>query len=111
MNLSQSTNDVIPTAGKMTTLRLLMNLEIQLQCLQLALQKKAKQFDHVIKMGRTQMQDAVPIRLGQEFKAYADAVSRCIDRIEKASYEMRPLNMGGTAIGTALLSCPARSIL
>ena len=102
VNLGQSTNDVIPTAGKMTTIRLLMKLRLQLQCLQLALSNKAEEFNHVIKMGRTQMQDAVPIRLGQEFRAYADAVARNISRIEKAADEMRPLNMGGTAIGTGV---------
>ena len=102
VNLSQSTNDVIPTAGKMTTVRLLNNLMKQLLSLQKALSKKAAEFNHVIKMGRTQMQDAVPIRLGQEFKAYADAIRRDIDRIEKAIDEMRPLNMGGTAIGTGI---------
>ena len=102
VNLSQSTNDVIPTAGKMTTMRLLMNLRIQLICLELALSKKAGEFHHVIKMGRTQMQDAVPIRLGQEFRAYADAIRRDVGRIEKAAEEMRPINMGGTAIGTGV---------
>ena len=102
VNLGQSTNDVIPPAGKMTTIRLLMKLRLQLQCLQLALSNKAEEFNHVIKMGRTQMQDAVPIRLGQEFRAYADAVTRNIVRIEKAAEEMRPLNMGGTAIGTGV---------
>ena len=102
VNMGQSTNDVIPTAGKMTAIRLLMKLRLQLQCLHLALSKKAVEFDHVIKMGRTQMQDAVPIRLGQEFRAYADAVLRSIDRIEKAAGEMRHLNMGGTAIGTGI---------
>ena len=107
VNLSQSTNDVIPTAGKMTTVRLLLHLRLQLQCLQLALSKKAEEFDHVIKMGRTQMQDAVPIRLGQEFRAYADAVTRSIGRIEKAADEMRPINMGGTAIGTGVNADPA----
>ena len=102
VNLSQSTNDVIPTAGRMTTMRLLRKLRMQLLCLELALSKKAVEFDHVIKMGRTQMQDAVPIRLGQEFKAYADAIRRDIGRIEKAVDEMRPVNMGGTAIGTGV---------
>ena len=102
VNMGQSTNDVIPTAGKMTAIRLLMKLRLQLQCLHLALSKKAEEFDHVIKMGRTQMQDAVPIRLGQEFKAYANAVHRNIIRIEGAADEMRLLNMGGTAIGTGI---------
>lgn len=102
VNLSQSTNDVIPTAGKMTAVHLFLNLQLQMQCLYHALSQKATEFDHVIKMGRTQMQDAVPIRLGQEFKAYADAVKRGIGRIEDAIEEMRPLNMGGTAIGTGI---------
>jgi aspartate ammonia-lyase len=102
VNLGQSTNDVIPTAGKMATVRLLMKLQLQLQCLHHALAKKAAEFDHVIKMGRTQMQDAVPIRLGQEFQAYADAVKRNIGRIKEAADEMRPVNMGGTAIGTGV---------
>ena len=69
VNCGQSTNDVIPTAGKMTSLHLLQNLKKQLLRLYDALNEKAKEFDHVIKMGRTQMQDAVPIRLGQEFKS------------------------------------------
>ncbi|MBQ1491694.1 MAG: aspartate ammonia-lyase [Blautia sp.] len=102
VNLGQSTNDVIPTAGKMTTIRLLKNLKTQLLRLHSALSDKAKEFNHVIKMGRTQMQDAVPIRLGQEFKAYADAVMRDINRMDKAVDEMRALNMGGTAVGTGI---------
>lgn len=102
VNLGQSTNDVIPTAGKMAAIRMLIRFRMQLQLLHLALSKKAEEFDHVIKMGRTQMQDAVPIRLGQEFKAYADAVDRSIGRIEKSTDELRVINMGGTAIGTGV---------
>ena len=102
VNCSQSTNDVIPTAGKMTSLHLLQNLKKQLLRLYDALNEKAKEFDHVIKMGRTQMQDAVPIRLGQEFKAYSVAIMRDIHRMDKAMDEMRTLNMGGTAIGTGI---------
>ena len=64
--------------------------------------EKAEEFDGVIKMGRTQMQDAVPIRLGQEFRAYSEAVRRDIARFERAKDEMRCLNMGGTAIGTGI---------
>ena len=74
----------------------------QLLRLHKALNGKAQEFDHVIKMGRTQMQDAVPIRLGQEFKAYSVAIMRDINRMEKAMDEMRALNMGGTAIGTGI---------
>ena len=102
VNCGQSTNDVIPTAGKMTALRLLGGLKKELIRLHEALSEKAEEFDHVIKMGRTQMQDAVPIRLGQEFQAYADAILRDIHRMDKAMDEMRTLNMGGTAIGTGI---------
>ena len=102
VNCGQSTNDVIPTAGKMTSLHMLQNLKKQLLRLYDALNEKAKEFDHVIKMGRTQMQDAVPIRLGQEFKAYSVAIMRDIHRMDKAMDEMRTLNMGGTAIGTGI---------
>lgn len=102
VNCGQSTNDVIPTAGKMTSLRLLKNLKKELMRLHAALNEKAEEFDGVIKMGRTQLQDAVPIRLGQEFKAYSVAVLRDINRMDKAMDEMRALNMGGTAVGTGL---------
>lgn len=102
VNCGQSTNDVIPTAGKMTSLRLLKNLKKELMRLHTALNEKAEEFDGVIKMGRTQLQDAVPIRLGQEFKAYSVAVLRDINRMDEAMDEMRALNMGGTAVGTGL---------
>ena len=102
VNCGQSTNDVIPTAGKMTSLRLLKNLKYELELLYEALCRKAEEFDHVIKMGRTQMQDAVPIRLGQEFGAYSVAIQRDIRRMDKAMDEMRALNMGGTAVGTGI---------
>lgn len=102
VNCGQSTNDVIPTAGKMTSLRLLKKLKKQLLRLHSALEQKADEFDGVIKMGRTQLQDAVPIRLGQEFKAYSVAILRDLNRIDKAMDEMRTLNMGGTAVGTGL---------
>lgn len=102
VNYGQSTNDVIPTAGKMTALHLLEELKEELTRLHAAFTQKAKEFDHIIKMGRTQMQDAVPIRLGQEFAAYAVATTRDIHRIEKAMGEIRSLNMGGTAIGTGI---------
>ena len=86
----------------MTSLRLLQNLKKELLRLNAAFSAKAEEFDHVIKMGRTQMQDAVPIRLGQEFKAYSVAVMRDIRRMDIAMDEMRSLNMGGTAIGTGI---------
>ena len=102
VNCGQSTNDVIPTAGKMTSLRLLKKLKKQLLRLHSVLEQKADEFDGVIKMGRTQLQDAVPIRLGQEFKAYSVAILRDLNRMDKAMDEMRTLNMGGTAVGTGL---------
>lgn len=102
VNCGQSTNDVIPTAGKMTSLRLLKKLKKQLLRLHSALEQKADEFDGVIKMGRTQLQDAVPIRLGQEFKAYSVAILRDLNRMDKAMDEMRTLNMVGTAVGTGL---------
>ena len=102
VNCGQSTNDVIPTAGKMTSLRLLKKLKKQLLRLHSALEQKADEFDGVIKMVRTQLQDAVPIRLGQEFKAYSVAILRDLNRMDKAMDEMRTLNMGGTAVGTGL---------
>ena len=102
VNCGQSTNDVIPTAGKMTSLRLLKKLKKQLLRLHSALEQKADEFDGVIKMGRTQLQDAVPIRLGQEFKAYSVAILRDLNRMDKAMDEMRTLNMGVTAVGTGL---------
>ena len=106
VNLAQSTNDVIPTAGKMTVIDLLQPLLLNLHMLALAFDGKAKEFDGVIKMGRTQLQDAVPIRLGQEFAAYAAVVRRDISRIEAAEREMHTVNLGGSAIGTSINVAP-----
>lgn len=83
VNCGQSTNDVIPTAGKITALKLLEHAQSELYRLHDAFSQKAIEFDHIIKMGRTQMQDAVPIRLGQEFKAYSVAIMRDVNRMEK----------------------------
>lgn len=102
VNFGQSTNDVIPTAGKVTSIKLLRRAQKEITRLSEALEGKAKEFDGVIKMGRTQMQDAVPIRLGQEFSAYAQAVRRNIVRMEQAQEELCFVNLGGTAIGTGL---------
>lgn len=102
VNYGQSTNDVFPSCGRLTTLKLLYKAQGELERLYKALMEKSKEFDHVIKMGRTQLQDAVPIRLGQEFHAYATAIRRDINRFDRAKEEMRSLNLGGTAIGTGL---------
>lgn len=102
VNLGQSTNDVYPSCGKLTLLRLSKPLDRALDMLSQALFKKARQFDGVVKMGRTQLQDAVPIRLGQEFHAYATAVERCHARLRAAMAEMLVINLGGTAVGTGI---------
>ncbi len=102
VNQGQSTNDIVPTAGKMTVIALLQPLLESLGRLEKAFSAKAEEFDGVIKMGRTQMQDAVPVRLGQEFAAYASAVRRSIKRIDAVQAEMYAVNMGGTAIGTGI---------
>lgn len=102
VNYGQSTNDVFPSCGRITVLKLIIKVQEQLNRLYNVFIVKAEEFDYVIKMGRTQLQDAVPIRLGQEFKAYANAIKRDIARFEAAKDEMRRINLGGTAIGTGL---------
>lgn len=94
VNMAQSTNDIIPSAGKLTVLKLLLPLFRELERLLNALLEKSKQFDHILKMGRTQLQDAVPMRLGQSFHAYASVIQRDIHRLENAQKEMYRLNMG-----------------
>lgn len=102
VNMAQSTNDVIPSAGKLTVLELLPMTIHELKHLHSALLKKSQEFDHILKIGRTQLQDAVPMRLGQTFHAYASVILRDIERLEKSLLEVSVLNMGGTAIGTAI---------
>ena len=107
VNRAQSTNDVIPTAAKITAAKLLRGAIVQVERLNEALLAKEKEFHNIIKMGRTQMQDAVPIRLGDEFGAYSQAISRDIVRMNRVLREMYTINLGGTAIGTALNANPA----
>ena len=102
VNMAQSTNDVIPSAGKLTILALLPGLLEQLERLHKALRDKSIEFDDVVKMGRTQLQDAVPIRLGQSFEAYAAVIERDIRRIRSLDSEIKVLNIGATAVGTAI---------
>lgn len=102
VNCAQSTNDVYPSAGKLTAIRLYKPLDEALAALQSALEEKAIRFDGIVKVGRTQLQDAVPIRLGQEFRAYAAAVGRGRRQLQAAMEEMRTLNLGGTAVGTGI---------
>ncbi|RVU54144.1 aspartate ammonia-lyase [Anaerosphaera multitolerans] len=102
VNMGQSTNDVYPSGGKMTVLKLIIKAISKLEDLESALLKKSVEFSDVIKMGRTQLEDAVPITLGQEFNAYSSAIKRDIRRFTLAMNEMQVLNLGGTAIGTGL---------
>jgi len=102
VNRGQSTNDVIPSAAKMTAIKLLRRAANEVKKLEAALAVKEEEFKDVIKMGRTQLQDAVPITLGREFGAYRRAIKRDVSRLLRAMEEMYTLNMGGTAVGTAL---------
>lgn len=102
VNMAQSTNDTIPTAGKMTTIVLAEKLDAELTRLEYALKEKATDFKDIIKMGRTQLQDAVPMTLGDSFHGYASMVVRCKKRLAKAVAEMHVINLGGTAIGTGI---------
>lgn len=102
VNMCQSTNDVFPTAGKITAIKMIHQVILQLERLYNALIAKSFAFENILKMGRTQLQDAVPVRLGQCFNAYATMVSRDIDRLIKSLDEMKTVNLGATAIGTSI---------
>ncbi|OPX92926.1 MAG: Aspartate ammonia-lyase [Syntrophorhabdus sp. PtaB.Bin006] len=102
VNLSQSTNDVYPTALKVAAIRLILTLSEAVAKLQGALQEKEAAFAGILKLGRTEMQDAVPITLGQEFSAYAEAFARDRWRLFKVEERLRQVNLGGTAIGTGI---------
>lgn len=102
VNMSQSTNDVCPTAGKITAIKLLSGAVSQLERLKYALEQKSFELRGVVKMGRTQLQDAVPVTLGQVFQAYSCCVGRDIRRLRVAQDELRTVNIGGTAIGTCV---------
>lgn len=102
VNMAQSTNDTIPTAIRLGCLWRLDELLASLQTLAGAFQGKAVEFDDVLKSGRTHLQDAVPVRLGQEFSAYARAVERDREKIAQAAEGLRRLGIGGTATGTGL---------
>lgn len=106
VNMSQSTNDVFPTAIHISTLNMLEKLLETMEYMQGEFKKKAQQFDSVIKMGRTHLQDAVPIRLGQEFEAYSRVLERDIKRIKQSRQHLYEVNMGATAVGTGLNANP-----
>ena len=106
VNLSQSTNDVYPTALRLTLSMKLDGLMVEMHALQQALSEKAAEFEDVIKMGRTQLQDAVPMTLGQEFDAWSVMISEDICRVGEAQALIREINLGATAIGTGLNAPP-----
>lgn len=106
VNMSQSTNDAFPTAIHIAVLKQLEKLLTVMEDMHNVLHQKAQEFSHVIKMGRTHLQDAVPIRLGQEFEAYSRVVARDIKRMMQSRQHLYELNMGATAVGTGLNADP-----
>ncbi|MFP3853356.1 MAG: aspartate ammonia-lyase [Anaerolineales bacterium] len=106
VNMAQSTNDTIPTAIRLGCLWRLDELLEAAEDLAEALNDKAEEFDDIVKSGRTHLQDAVPVRLGQEFGGYARAVERDADRIERGAEGLRRLGIGGTAVGSGLNAHP-----
>jgi len=102
VNMSQSTNDVVPTAIRICTLLMLHELFPQLDELAVAFDAKGEEFADVIKSGRTHLQDAVPVTLGQEFRAYGTTVHRATQLLHAAAHELRILGIGGTATGTGI---------
>jgi len=106
VNMAQSTNDVCPTAIRLAAIMLVNTLVPILDTLHASLAKKAKEFDTIVKSGRTHLQDAVPVRLGQEFGAYAANVQKHKERILAAAATCKELGIGGTAAGTGLNAHP-----
>ena len=106
VNMAQSSNDTNPTAVRLGALRVLPGLLDSLEGLRQSLEDKAAEFDGVVKVGRTHLQDAVPIRLGQEFSGYAAAIAKGIERIREAGETLGELNIGATAAGTGINAEP-----
>ena len=102
INLHQSTNDTYPTALRVAAITLLRKLERELVALLEEFQRKEREFADVVKLGRTEMQDAVLITLGREMSAYAEAFARDRWRVYKCEERLRVVNLGGTAVGTGL---------
>jgi aspartate ammonia-lyase len=102
VNMAQSTNDTVPTAMRIATLFLIRATLPAMDHLAQAFEAKGRKFDHILKSGRTHLQDATPIRLGQEFAAYGLTIRRDIERLEQAQKTLYELNIGGTAVGTGL---------
>jgi aspartate ammonia-lyase len=106
VNFGQSTNDVFPTAMRLAALLLFDEVLDSLEILEQSFSKKGKAFDHILKSGRTHMMDAVPIRLGQEFSAYATAMRRCAEVLRQAQEILSEVGLGGSAVGTGVNTHP-----
>ena len=106
VNMAQSTNDVIPTAIRLAALARVAPLLAALEDLAAAFEAKGREFDRIVKSGRTHLQDATPIRLGQEFAAYGQTVRRNRARLERGTDDLKDLGIGGTAVGTGLNAEP-----
>ena len=102
VNMAQSTNDVIPTAIRLGSVTELPTLQKAFENLIGAFEQKGREFDDVMKSGRTHLQDAMPIRLGQEFTAYAGTLRRSLQRVVEAAEYLRDLGIGGSAVGTGV---------
>jgi len=102
VNMAQSTNDTIPTNIRLATLSQLDAFTGAFETLRDALAAKGREFDHIVKAGRTHLQDAMPIRLGQEFTAYAGSIERGLRRVREAADYLRDLGIGGSAVGTGV---------
>jgi aspartate ammonia-lyase len=102
VNMGQSTNDVFPTAMRIASLFLLKDLLEALKDLEGAFRTKAREFEQVLKSGRTHLQDAAPVRLGQEFRAYSVTLGKCRAFLERSSRSLFELGIGGSAVGTGL---------
>ena len=107
VNMAQSTNDVIPTAIALGALKLLPSLQASLDALATALEEKSSAWDGVIKSGRTHLQDATPVRLGQEFGGYATAMRRDASHVREVEARIEELSLGGTAVGSGINAEPA----
>ena len=102
VNMAQSTNDTIPTNIRLACLSQLAGFVTAFEGLRDALAAKGREFDHIVKAGRTHLQDAMPIRLGQEFTAYAGSLDRGLRRVKEAADYLRDLGIGGSAVGTGV---------
>jgi aspartate ammonia-lyase len=106
VNMAQSSNDVTPTAARLSVLLTLPALVTELEGLSAGFRSKAIEYDDVIKVGRTHLEDAVPIRFGQVFEGYAASIEKCVDNLKNAGNGMLELGIGGTAVGTGINTHP-----